>query len=209
MSGVISMASTFKGKVMHTRWWGTRKCHTKGDWMPKHVQESSALAEESLGVVIVPWGGDALLKASGPSSYLHGVWQLLSDKFQFKKIINCNKHSSKSLFIWCCMMGHPDYAAVDTQLCGWPAWARRLLTEDMAAIPKAEPPIWVMAALQGQRTCPVTTMGLTSVSICRGTQGTTDEQSEPKDGYFPPSLWSLCPRKGRTIWRKRFKMKGE
>ena len=172
-------------------------------------KSSSALAEESLGVVMVPWGGDALLKASGPSNCSMESGSCSQTNFSLKKIINCNKHSSKSLFIWCCTMGHPDYAAADTQLCGWPDWARRLLTEDVAAIPKAEPPIWVMAALQGQRTCSVTTMGLTSVSIWRVTQGTTDEQSEPKDGYFPPSLWSLCPRKGRTIWRKRFKMKGK
>lgn len=82
--------------------------------------------------------------------------------------------------------------------CGWPDRARRLLTEDVAAIPKAEPPSWVMAALQGQRTCPVTTMGLTSVSICRGTQGTTEEQSEPKDGYFPAFTLKSLPQERKN-----------
>ena len=52
---------------------------------PNVWKSSSALAEESLGVIMVPWGGDAVLKASGPSSCLHGAWQVLSDKFQFKK----------------------------------------------------------------------------------------------------------------------------
>lgn len=39
MSCVTPMASAFKEKVVGTRWWGTRKCQTKGWLMPKRIGE--------------------------------------------------------------------------------------------------------------------------------------------------------------------------